>query len=180
MIATLAAEFGPEDDRERLQTFDSGRAEKGKLLGTVLTDLPDDELRGTRSLVVEDFQGERWLVDAGAVEPGAAPAEAAVVEVGPRAELARHEESRVGERLAGQTGRQATDLRPGDTFDGRYEGAVDLGNRRLAVIGNAKEFALLPWRAEIERHRGREMVARRTAKGVSWTIGIGRGKSLGL
>ncbi|HAW56119.1 MAG TPA: conjugal transfer protein TraI, partial [Hyphomonas sp.] len=68
--------------------------------------------------------------------------------------------------------------RTGETFDGRFEGAVDLGNRRLALIGNAKAFALVPWRPEIERHRGREMIARRTAKGVSWTIGVGRAKVL--
>mgnify|MGYP003671266797 FL=1 len=324
VIATLAAKFGRQDGHERLQKFDPARATKGKLLGTVMTGLPDDELKGTRSLVIEDFEGRRWLVDAGAMEPGTTPPESAIIEVGPRtaqvrssdrtiaqiaeqtggyysadlhreadpssttayrtahlrrldalrraglaerigddtwqipadylrkaaifeqsrsgvhvqvrswialndqierhgltwldehggeiasgriatarqarlkwlreqgllrggevdltsdarAELAKLEKSRAEARLTAQTGRQAVQLQAGNMFDGRFEGAVDLGNRRLALIGNAKAFALVPWRPEIERHRGREMIARRTANGVSWTIGAGRAKGL--
>ena len=77
--------------------------------------------------------------------------------------------------LSGSTGRTGVDLVPGDRFEGRFEKAIDLGQGRFAVVGNAKEFALVPWRPEMERHRGRDMVFKRTASGVSWTIGIGRG-----
>ncbi|MGC6499867.1 MAG: DUF3363 domain-containing protein [Henriciella sp.] len=324
VIATLAAKFGSEDGHERLRTFDTAMAEKGPLLGTVLTGLPDDEFKGTRSLVVEDFEGERWLVDAGTIEPGAAPSVGAIVEVRSRSAmprksdrviaqiaeqtggfysetlhylrdpnstaayrtahvrrlealrraalverardgswripenylqkvadyeqgrggvnfqvrswvalddqierrgltwldeqsgegsgervtrakrarlkwlreqgflkeaetelhakvrtiLVRTDQSHTEAKLARQGGRHAMHLKTGDTFDGRYEAAVDLGNRRLAVIGNEKAFTLVPWRPEIERHHGREMIVQRTAKGVSWTIGIGRNKGL--
>jgi hypothetical protein len=64
---------------------------------------------------------------------------------------------------------------PGDRFDGRFEKVMDLGQGRFAMLGTAREFALVPWRPEMERHRGRDMVFRRTAAGVSWTIGIERG-----
>ena len=324
VIATLAARFSREDGHERLRTFDTAIAEKGQLLGSVLTGLPDDELKGTRSVVVEDFEGERWLVDAGTMEPGAAPSVGAIVEVRSRSamprnsdrtiaqiaeqtggvysealhqlrdpnstaayrtahvrrlealrraalverardgswripedylqraadyerarggvqvqvrswvalddqikrrgltwldeqreevsgervarakqarlkwlreqgllkeaetelhakvrtQLARTDESRAEAKLVGQSGRRAIQLETGEPFDGRYEGPVDLGNRRLALIGNEKAFALVPWRPEIERHRGREMIVQRTAKGVSWTIGIDRNKGL--
>ena len=77
--------------------------------------------------------------------------------------------------LASITGRAAVELGPGDRFEGRFEKAIDLGQGRIAVVGNAKEFALVPWRPEMERHRGRDMAFRRTAAGVSWTIGIERG-----
>ncbi|PKP79679.1 MAG: conjugal transfer protein TraI, partial [Alphaproteobacteria bacterium HGW-Alphaproteobacteria-18] len=77
--------------------------------------------------------------------------------------------------LASSTGRNAVELVPGDRFDGRFEKAMDLGQGRFAVVGNSKEFALVPWRPEMERHRGRDMAFRRTAAGVSWTIGIERG-----
>jgi hypothetical protein len=77
--------------------------------------------------------------------------------------------------LSGSTGRASVDLVPGDRFEGRFEKAIDLGQGRFAVVGNAKEFALVPWRSEMERHRGRDMAFKRTASGVSWTIGIGRG-----
>jgi type IV secretory pathway VirD2 relaxase len=73
------------------------------------------------------------------------------------------------------TGRAAIELVQGDRFEGRFEKAVDLGQGRFALVGNAMEFALVPWRPEIERHRGREMTFKRTASGVSWTIGIERG-----
>ncbi|PKP79699.1 MAG: hypothetical protein CVT79_18475 [Alphaproteobacteria bacterium HGW-Alphaproteobacteria-18] len=77
--------------------------------------------------------------------------------------------------LASSTGRNAVELVPGDRFEGRFEKAIDLGQGRFAVVGNAKEFALVPWRPEIERHRRRDMAFRRTAAGVSWTIGMERG-----
>jgi hypothetical protein len=78
--------------------------------------------------------------------------------------------------LAAATRRGAVELAQGDRFEGRFEKAVDLGQGRLALIGNGREFALVPWRPEMERHRGREMTITRTARGVSWTIGIGRGR----
>lgn len=78
--------------------------------------------------------------------------------------------------LSGSTGRTAMELAAGDRFEGRFERAIDLGQGRFAVLGNVKEFSLVPWRPEMERHRGRDMAFKRTAAGVSWTIGIGRGR----
>ena len=77
--------------------------------------------------------------------------------------------------LSGSTGRASVDLVPGDRFEGRFEKVIDLGQGRFAVVGNPKEFALVPWSPEMERHRGREMAFKRTAAGVSWTFGIKRG-----
>ncbi|MFN7056873.1 DUF3363 domain-containing protein [Hyphomonas sp.] len=77
--------------------------------------------------------------------------------------------------LASSTGRAAVELVPGDRFEGRFEKAINLGQGRVAVVGNAKEFALVPWRPEMERHRGRDMAFKRTSAGVSWTIGIEQG-----
>jgi len=92
-----------------------------------------------------------------------------------RARLRVMELRRTSGRLASSTGRSAVELVPGDRFEGRFEKAMDLGQGRIAVVGNAKEFALVPWRPEMERHRGRDMAFRRTAASVSWTIGIERG-----
>ncbi len=325
VIRTLAREFGRRESDERLKTFGAREAARGPLLGSVVMSVPDDELRGSRSIVVEDFSGERWLVSLGAAEPGTLPPAGAVVEiaraepqartsdrviaeiagqtggvysdafhrdadpcstaayrlshtrrlealrragvldrlgdgtwtipedyltkaadfeggrrggldvrvrawiaiedqierkgltwlddgsedamgariskarasrlawlrgegfVAPDAErltldastrFAQREEAGVSARLAAQSARVALALAPGDTLDGVYEGAVDLGNRRLAIIGNAREFALVPWRADIERHRGRALEVQRTASGLSWTIGMGRDRGL--
>lgn len=62
-------------------------------------------------------------------------------------------------------------------FEGVYEQAVDLAQGRFAVIAKAKEFTLVPWRVELERARGHLMGVKRTASGIDWTLGKGRGIS---
>ncbi|MEM6898163.1 MAG: DUF3363 domain-containing protein [Pseudomonadota bacterium] len=324
VIATLAAQHGRDDRNKRLRMFEHQDAKRDRLIGTVLTGLPEDELKGTRSLVVEDFHGERWLVDTGEGQPGTVPPNGAIIEVGQRlarprqsdrtifeiarqnggvysqalhretdpsstsayrqshvrrlealrrgswitrtrdgvwhvpddylervtafereqkggvdinvqsgvplenqithhgvtwlddqnigelkdelsrakrarqtwlreqgflhahqvelsedarAKLARDEERRVVTRLENQDKRTPIVLMKFETFDGRYERPVDLAMKRLALIGNAKEFALVPWRPGLERHRGRNLTVRRTASGISWTLWKGRGIS---
>ncbi|WP_300381086.1 DUF3363 domain-containing protein [Henriciella sp.] len=325
VIRTLAHRFGRQDGLERLATFDPSRAGARVLTGTVLAALPEDELRDRRSLILEDFDGQKWLVDLGDAEPGAIPPDGAVVKAGPRqararasdrtiagiaertgglysenlhaeadptstarfrhahvrrlealrraglvvrmpdgnwtipedylgraaafererqggvdfrvrswlsldqqvtrdgvtwlddisgetrgqrlvaarkariewlrerghlapgeetldlgvrGQLAQRERSAAIARITQASGREAVDLQTGDAMPGRYERAIDLGPGRFALIGNAKQFALVPWRAEIERHRGRDLLARRTARGVSWTFGSGRHRGL--
>ncbi|OZB13975.1 MAG: hypothetical protein B7X53_14915 [Hyphomonas sp. 34-62-18] len=322
ILKALAAKKKDHSLNQSLRRFEPGEQEQEVLLGSVLASVPDDELRDRRSLVVEDFQGTRWIVDIGLREPGTIPPDGAIVEVSartpkpremdasilkiaersggvyadalhldadpaatrawrqghvrrlealrqagivervsdgvwqvpqdfarraadydvartgrlevrvrswlPLAEQARHagltwldmegpgvpgdrlvkvrqarlaflqekgwlesgereageplrdrlrvmELRRASSMLASSTGRAAVELVPGDRFDGRFEKAMDLGQGRVAVVGNAKEFALVPWRPEMERHRGRDMAFKRTAAGVSWTIGIERG-----
>ncbi|PKP79811.1 MAG: conjugal transfer protein TraI [Alphaproteobacteria bacterium HGW-Alphaproteobacteria-18] len=322
ILKALAAKNRDQAPDQNLRRFEPGEQEQEVLLGSVLTSVPEDELRDRRSLVVEDFHGTRWIVDMGLREPGTVPPDGAIVEVHtrtpklremdasilniaersggmysdamhrdvdpastsvwrqghvrrleamrqagivergsdgvwqlpldfarraadydaartgrlevqvrswlPLTEQARHAgltwldgegvatpgerlakvrqarltflqkkgwlesgEREVGEalrhrlramelrrassRLASSTGRAAVELVPGDRFEGRFEKAMDLGQGRMAVVGNAREFALVPWRPEMERQRGRDMAFRRTAAGVSWTIGMERG-----
>ena len=322
ILKALAAKNRDSVPDQNLRRFEPGARGQERLLGSVVASVPEDELRDRRSLVVEDFHGNRWIVDIGLREPGTIPPDGAVVEVTSRSprlreidasilsiaersgglysdalhidvdptatpawrqghlrrlealrragvlertgdgvwhipqdftgravdydaaqtgrlevrvrswlpltEQARHAgltwldtdaANEPGERLAtarrarlaflgdkgwleggvveadqilrdrlrvmewrrivsvlsASTGRAAIELVQGDRFEGRFEKAVDLGQGRFAVVGNAKEFALVPWRAEMERHRGREMTFKRTAAGVSWTIGIERG-----
>ena len=318
IIRNLAAKHGPQDGHERLQTFKPGEGARQTLLGEVVSSLPDDELKGTRTLIIQDFSNDRWIVDIGRSEPGALPPGRAVVEISSKtsrpgaadqtiahiagqsggqyseylhegidptassdyrkahvrrlealrragiverspdgvwkvpsdylegaaayerrkdgsvkvdtrswlsierqvnyrgltwldgagagdksarvqnAVRARHEWLRANgwleqgqerlssemteklaavdldaaaARLADHSGRNVKRLGIGDEMDGTYEGAVNLGNKRLAIIANEKEFALVPWRREIERYRGRDMIARRTRGGTSWTLG---------
>ncbi len=322
ILKALAAKQRSSAPDQTLREFAPGAHGVEKLLGSVVTSVPEDELRDRRSLVVEDFHGQRWIVNIGLREPGTIPPDGAIVEVGARPSRLReidvsilsiaerfggaysgalhveadsaatpawrqghvrrlealrlsgivertadgswqvpqnfadravaHDATRSGrldvqvrswlsldaqaghagltwldnnaerkpgdrfERahrarlaflekngwlgtdaeevdealrhrlrtmewrravsvLSGSTGRAGVDLVPGDRFEGRFEKAIDLGQGRFAVVGNAKEFALVPWRPEMERHRGRDMAFKRTAAGVSWTIGIERG-----
>lgn len=325
IIRTLAAKHGPQVGHERLQSFKPGEGKRDVLLGEVVSSLPDDELKGTRTLIVEDFSSDRWIVDVGRIEPGALPPDQAVVELSSKRvepgaadqtvahiaggsggqyserlhqrfdptaspdyrkahvrrlealrrsgiverssdevwtiptdyleKVAVYERKKSGSiqvmtrswisierqvsyrgltwldgdeieskppriqnairarrqwlrengwleqeqeqlssemadklsaadldaaaaRLAKHSERYHKRLGIGEEFDGTYEGAVNLGTKRLAIIGNAREFALVPWRREIERYRGRDMVARRTRGGTSWTLG--RSKDRGI
>ena len=114
-----------------------------------------------------------WLREQGLLAPDTDTLDAEA-----RGRLRQSEHAAVVARIAKQSGRQHAELQTGDTITGTYERAINLGSGRVAVIGNAKEFALVPWRPEIERHRGRELVAKRTAQGVSWTIGMSRPRGL--
>jgi len=322
ILKALAAKQRSSAPDQALRVFEPGAHGVEKLLGSVVTSVPEDELRDQRSLVVEDFHGQRWIVDIGQREPGTIPRDGAIVEVGARPSRLRgidvsilniaerfggaysdalhidadpaatpawrqghvrrlealrlagivertgdgswHVPQNFAERaiaydatrtgrldiavrswlsldeqtghagltwldtnpepkpgdlfgnarrarlafleqkgwletgaevvdealrhrlrtmewrravsvLSGSTGRAGVDLFPGDRFHGQFEKAIDLGQGRFAVVGNVKEFALVPWRPEMERHRGREMTFKRTAAGVSWTIGVERG-----
>ena len=80
--------------------------------------------------------------------------------------------------LAAQSSRTVLALQPGDTFDGKLEGHLDLASGRMAIIGNAKQFALVPWRDALGRQIGRELSIRQTATGLSGSLGSERGRGL--
>lgn len=55
---------------------------------------------------------------------------------------------------------------------------VDLASGRMALIGNQKAFALVPWRPDLERQRGRSLMIEQRAKGLSWSFPSGRARGL--
>lgn len=63
----------------------------------------------------------------------------------------------------------------GSSFSGVYERPIDLAQGRFALIAKSKEFTLVPWRPELERHRGAMIDVRARAGGVDWTVGTARG-----
>ena len=67
---------------------------------------------------------------------------------------------------------------PGETIRGTYREAVQLASGRYALVENAQEFTLVPWRPVIERSLGREVVGLVTDGGISWQIGHDRGLSV--
>lgn len=89
--------------------------------------------------------------------------------------LEKEERGAAAAAEAARSGRAHRTLGAAGRFEGVYERAIDLGQGRFALIGMAKEFALVPWRPELERLRGRVMTVRRTGKGVEWTLGKTRG-----
>ena len=64
---------------------------------------------------------------------------------------------------------------PGEQVRGTYHEAIQLASGRYALVENAQEFTLVPWRPVIERSLGREVVGLVTDGGISWQIGRVRG-----
>ena len=63
---------------------------------------------------------------------------------------------------------------PGDTIRGTYREALQLASGRYALVENAQEFTLVPWRPVIVRSLGREVAGLVTDGAISWQIGRDR------
>lgn len=176
----------PDDFLEKSAAFEARRA-GGVSLKTLSWLTLEEQVTHRGVTWLDDEHGEKvgsrlrsarqariaWLREQGLLAPDANALDAEA-----RNRLRQSERAAVTTRIAKRSGRQQVELQTGDTITGKYERAINLGSARVAVIGNAKEFALVPWRPEIERHRGRELLAKRTAQGVSWTIGMSRQRGL--
>ncbi|NQY97652.1 MAG: DUF3363 domain-containing protein [Henriciella sp.] len=86
--------------------------------------------------------------------------------------------NRAAAKEGARSGRNHIELTKGDGFEGKFEKAVDLASGRMALIGNQKAFALVPWRPDLERHRGRTLLIEQRAKGLSWSFPSGRARGL--
>ncbi|CAN0396395.1 unnamed protein product, partial [Scytosiphon promiscuus] len=101
IIRTLAAEFG---ERESDIRFVQDRAkDAAPIRGVVKAYGPEDELRDTRYLLIEDFDGGIWHVPSAAVDVHARPPQGAVVELSRARAVARSSDKAIAE-VAEQTG----------------------------------------------------------------------------
>ena len=50
--------------------------------------------------------------------------------------------------------------------------------QRFAVVADERQFTLVPWRAVLERFRGREIAGIVRGMGVSWQLGLQRTRGL--
>ncbi|HVB67648.1 MAG TPA: DUF3363 domain-containing protein, partial [Acetobacteraceae bacterium] len=91
------------------------------------------------------------------------------------ATLERRELARAGGELAATRAVPFRMPAPGDPIRGTYREAVHLASGSYALVENAQEFTLVPWRPVIERSLGREVVGLVTDGGISWQIGRDRG-----
>ena len=91
------------------------------------------------------------------------------------ATLERREVARVGAEIATTRDMSFRLAMRGEAISGTYRETVQLASGRYALIENAKEFTLVPWRSVIEPSLGREVVGLVTDGGISWQLGRGRG-----
>mgnify|MGYP003664026764 FL=1 len=80
--------------------------------------------------------------------------------------------------VARRTGQGAAELQPGGSFSGTMQTTVDLAQGRMAVVGNGKEFVLVPWRRQLVQQLGREIAVYQTARGLEYSTALSRTKGL--
>ncbi len=85
-------------------------------------------------------------------------------------------------QLSKELGIPFAEARPGETIEGTYKRTVTMASGKFALIEKSREFTLVPWRPEIERHIGKTMSGiMRGNDSISWTIGRERsGPSIGM
>ena len=96
------------------------------------------------------------------------------------ATLQRRQLDRVGQQLASRRtdGMTYLPVGEGQIVRGIYRRAITLTSGKVAVIDNERQLMLVPWRAILERHRGREVVGIARGMGVSWQLGMQRDRGL--
>jgi hypothetical protein len=94
------------------------------------------------------------------------------------ATLERRELEHEARAIAKRNGLPYRRLIDGEHVRGTYRRALDLSSGRYALIENAREFTLVPWRPVLEHELGREVSGIMRGRGVSWSFGRERDHSL--
>lgn len=85
--------------------------------------------------------------------------------------LRRREQLRVAEQLSRELGLAHAEAEPGLPIEGTCRRSVQVGTARMAVIENAREFTLVPWRPVLDRQIGKEVSGIMRGRDVSWAFG---------
>jgi hypothetical protein len=95
------------------------------------------------------------------------------------ARLERQEIAREGKSLEGQTRLPFHVASEGERVTGVFTGTTQLNSGKYALIENAHEFTLVPWRSIMDERLGRQISGIVRDSGISWdferkrTLGIG-------
>jgi len=96
------------------------------------------------------------------------------------AQLQQRELRRVAARLSKELGREFVASRHGDRIEGRLNRAVQVGDRKFALVEKSREFTLVPWRPVLERAIGKQVSRLMREGGIDWSIGRSRGLGIGM
>lgn len=120
---------------------------------------------------------QQWLV-----EQGLAQVEGDRVRVAPNAiaRLQQRELTRVTGQLSRELGLAYMPAASGEQVEGKLTRAVQLGDRKFALIEQSREFTLVPWRPVLERAIGKQVAGIMREGGIDWTIGRSRGPTIGM
>jgi type IV secretory pathway VirD2 relaxase len=110
----------------------------------------------------------QWLMEQGLAEQ---QGDQTIVWANMLAVLRRREVSRVANQLSEELGLRHTEPHAGEPVEGIYRRRVDLVSGPYALIENAREFTLVPWRPVLERNLGKEVSGIARGETFSWTLG---------
>src|SRR6266699_1168664 len=94
------------------------------------------------------------------------------------ATLERRDVIRAGTALAASRSLPFRVTGDGETVQGIFKQTVQLSSGKFALVENAHEFTLVPWRPVIENRLGREVMGVVQGGSVSWQFGRNRGLGL--
>ena len=114
-------------------------------------------------------QGLTQTVDDGAVRPTANAFN----------ELKRRELQRTTHSIIARSGLSHASPTEGEAFSGTYKHSVNLADGKYAIIENAKEFVLVPWKPSLEDMRSKLISGTASSQGISWDLGIQK-RGLGI
>lgn len=111
---------------------------------------------------------QQWLV-----EQELAQVEGDRVRVAPNviARLQQRELGRVAGQLSRELGLAYMPATSGEKVTGKLARAVQIGDRKFALIEKSREFTLVPWRPVLERAVGKQVAGIVRGSGIDWTIG---------
>ena len=186
----------PPNYLELASRYEASRARETPFEIRILSSLPLDRLAGhdgatwlDRELVApeallrsqgfgRDVRSELAKRRAWLIEQGLASSNGEKIFYRPDmlAVLQRRELLRTAAAIARETGLVFVPAEPGSRVEGVVRRRVDLASGRFALIENAHEFSLVPWRVVLERAIDRNIsgIVRRDGA-ISWTLGRERG-----
>ena len=86
------------------------------------------------------------------------------------AELRRREVSAAADRLSKELGKPFEAPLDGERIEGVYRRPLRLASGKFAIIEKSKEFTLVPWRAALERQRGKAVSGIVRGRTISWSF----------
>lgn len=88
--------------------------------------------------------------------------------------LRQRELRTLASQLSAEMGMGVREATKGERVDGIYRRSVEGGSSRFALIEQSREFVLVPWRPDMERHLGKQISGISNGDSMSWSIGRGR------
>jgi len=134
-IREIAAAFKTGDGLSG-RVYDPTHENARAIIGRVVSDGPEDELRNRRYLILEALDGERWHISLGESLPGAVPPKGSVVEVSPAARSPRASDKTIARIAALNGGIYSDSLH--EAFDPASQADYRLAHiRRLEALRRA-------------------------------------------